>query len=660
MFDNMAHGRYKKMDTTNMNHITDEKMKYLKLLAREYPSIPSVCREIINLKAILNLPKGTEHFMSDIHGEYEAFFHIMNNAAGVIKEKVDMIFPDRLTAKERQEICTLVYYPVEKIKQLKKQNMVTPEWYKLNLKNLTELAKFLSSKYTRSKVRKALPPEFSFIIDELLHAQPDEDNNQYVYHEKILDTIIDINSADAFIEALSRLIKRLAVDHLHIVGDIYDRGPNADHIMDLLIAHHSVDIEWGNHDILWMGAACGNEACIANVLRNNIKYNNIKILENSYAISLRSLTLFAEHTYPKLKPMEAALKAISVILFKLEGQIIMRHPEYDMADRLLLDKIDTARGVVRIGEQEYALNDTHFPTLNASNAQHNAKNSTKSAAYTLTKEEQQVIDDLRDAFINSHLLRKHVKFLYEKGSIYLCYNKNLLFHGCIPMTAQGEFDGMEIDGKFHKGKEYMDYAGKVARRAFFGAPNQSNLDFMWYLWCGKKSPLSGRNIKTFERTFVVDESTYDEPKNPYYQFYRQEEYCIKILHEFGLDSSISHIINGHTPIKVAKGESPLKANNRLIVIDGGFCRAYQKTTGIAGYTLIYNSHGMRLKAHQPFESIVKVLEENKDIESSSNFFEMEAERVMVKDTDNGKVILERISDLELLLVAYRQGLIVTK
>lgn len=628
-----------------LNQLMDEKLRYLRLLAEKYPSIPSVCREIINLKAILNLPKGTEHFMSDIHGEYEAFYHILNNAAGVIKEKVDLIFSDRLSARDRQEICTLVYYPEEKIKLLKRQNAVTPYWYKVNLKNLTELAKFLSSKYTRSKVRKAIPAEFSFIIDELLHAQPDEDNNQLVYHEKIIDTIIDIDSADAFIEALCRLIKRLAVDHLHIVGDIFDRGPKADKIMDLLINHHSVDIEWGNHDILWMGAACGNEACIANVLRNNIKYNNIEILESSYAISLRALTLFAEHTYPGLSPMDAALKAIAVILFKLEGQIIMRHPEYDMEDRLLLDKMDLERGVVCIGGKEYELNDTYFPTVN------------KEDAYALTKEEQDVIDDLRTAFINSHMLRKHVRFLYEKGNIYLCYNDNLLFHGCIPMDENGDFDGMKIGDTMYRGKDYMDYACKTARRAFFGSYNQANNDFMWYLWCGKKSPLSGRNMKTFERTFVVDKSTYDEPKNPYYSFYQQEKYCRKILHEFGLDSSISHIINGHTPIKVAKGESPLKANNRLIVIDGGFCRAYQKTTGIAGYTLIYNSHGMRLKAHQPFESIAKVLEENKDIESTSNFFETESERVMVKDTDSGKVILDTINDLELLLLAYRQGLI---
>lgn len=632
----------KKQEEPSM--ISEEKLKYLRLLGEKYPSIPAVCREIINLKAILNLPKGTEHFMSDLHGEYEAFSHLLNNAAGVIKEKVDMIFMTRLSPRERQEICTLVYYPIEKLKRLKEQNIVSPCWYKITLKNLIELARLLSSKYTRSKVRKALPEEFSYIIDELLHAQPDEDNNQYVYHEKIIDTIIDIGSADAFIEAISRLIKRLAVDHLHIVGDIFDRGGSADRIMELLMQYHSLDMEWGNHDILWMGAACGSEACIANVLRNNIKYNHIEILENTYAISLRSLTLFAEKTYPTLSPMKAALKAVSVILFKLEGQIIMRHPEYEMMDRLLLNKMDLQRGVVRIGEEEYPLNDTYFPTLQSGDS------------YRLTEEEEQVIKELKSAFCNSRTLRRHVEFLYEKGSIYRCYNGNLLFHGCIPLDEAGEFDGMKMGSRVYRGKEYLDYAQKKARLAYY-EPKESHLDFMWYLWCGKKSPLSGRNIKTFERTFVMDRRTWEEEKNPYYRFYKEEEVCIRILHAFGLYSPMAHIINGHTPIRVAKGESPVKANNRLIVIDGGFCKAYQKTTGIAGYTLIYNSHGMRLKAHQPFESIEKVLEENKDIESTSNFFEREPERVMIKDTDQGKKILETIHDLELLLAAYRRGTI---
>ena len=631
--------------TQNLEEVVDiseEKMKYLRLLAKDYPSIPSVCREIINLKAILNLPKGTEHFMSDLHGEYEAFYHILNNAAGVIKEKVDMIFQERLSPRERQEICTLVYYPVQKLKLLKAENEITPQWYKTTLKNLTELAKLLSSKYTRSKVRKALPEEFSYIIDELLHAQPDEDNNQYVYHEKIMDTIIDIGSADAFIEALTTMIKRLAVDHLHIVGDIFDRGSGADRIIELLMDYHSLDIEWGNHDILWMGAACGSEACIANVLRNNMKYNNIEILENSYGISLRSLILFAELAYPAMPPMKAALKAISVILFKLEGQIIMRHPEYDMNDRLLLDKMNLKRGCVRIGGEEFRLNDTYFPTIN------------EKEPYVLTPQEEKVLEDLQVAFRNSHVLQKHTKFLYEKGSIYRCYNGNLLFHGCIPLDERGDFDAIEMGGKVYCGKAYLDYAQQMARQAYYQGGRQQ-LDFMWYLWCGKKSPLSGRNIKTFERTFISDQRAWIEDKNPYYRFYQREEICEKILQEFGLDSPQSHIINGHTPIKVADGESPVKANNRLIVIDGGFCKAYQKTTGIAGYTLIYNSHGMRLKAHQPFESVEKVLTENKDIESTSNFFETEPERVMIKDTDNGKKIMESIHDLELLLAVYRHG-----
>ena len=621
---------------------SEEKRKYLSLLAKEYPSIPAVCREIINLQAILNLPKGTEHFMSDLHGEYEAFHHILNNAAGVIREKVDMLFMDSMTARERQEICTLVYYPVEKLELLKQKENLTPQWYKENLGRLVALAKLLSSKYTRSKVRKALPEEFSYIIDELLHAQPDEDNNQSVYHEKIMDTIIDIGSADAFIEALAILIKRLAVDHLHIVGDIFDRGSHADEIMELLMKYHSLDIEWGNHDILWMGAACGSEACIVNVLRNNMKYNNMEILENTYGISLRPLVLFAERTYPKMTPMKAALKAVSVLLFKLEGQVIMRHPEYDMQDRLLLDKINYMQGTVKINGREYAMQDNYFPTIN------------RFDPYELTEAEYELIDQLRESFLKSAVLQKHVRFLYEKGSIYRCYNGNLLFHGCIPLDEKGEFDGLVIDGVKYTGKTYMDYAQKMARLAFFQG-GRSELDFMWYLWCGKKSPLSGRNVKTFERAFLKDESTWEEEKNPYYHFYLQEEVCKKILSEFGLESEQSHIINGHTPVQVSSGESPIKANKKLIVIDGGFCKAYQKQTGIAGYTLIYNSHGMRLKAHKPFQSIHMALMENADIDSESNFFEVEPQRVMIRDTDKGKELMENIADLQLLLEAYRDG-----
>lgn len=633
-----------KLYKENTLEITDDKKKFLKLLSKEYPGIPAVCREIINLEAILNLPKGTEHFMSDIHGEFGAFYHILNNASGVIREKVDLLFEEELSQTQRREICTLIYYPEEKLDMLRENEIVNDQWYRTCLVRLIYLARHLSSKYTRSKVRKALPEEFSYIIDELMHAQPDEDNNQLVYHEKILDTILQTGSADSFIFALTKLIKRLAVDHLHIVGDIFDRGSHADKIMDLLINYHSLDIQWGNHDILWMGAACGSEACIANVLRNNMRYNNIGILENTYGVSLRTLVLFAEKTYPELSPMEAALQAISVILFKLEGQLILRHPEYEMQEHLLLDKIDMKHGTVKIGSKEYPLKHMYFPTLLANDP------------YELIDEEYELMAELKEAFTQSEVLQRHVRFLYEKGSIYCCYNGNLLFHGCIPLDKSGNLDGLKINGTFYFGKAYLDYAQKIARLAYFQG-GRNNLDFMWYLWCGKKSPLSGRNIKTFERTFIEDERTWHEEKNPYYQLYEHEEICLKILKEFGLNDKQAHIINGHTPISVKHGESPLKANNRLIVIDGGFCKAYQKTTGIAGYTLIYNSHGMRLKAHKPFTDIEGALLDNNDIDSESYTFEKKEKRMMIRDTDNGRQIKDKIEDLKLLLTAYRSGTI---
>lgn len=624
--------------------ITDEKRKYLLLLAEKYPSIPAVSREIINLSAILNLPKGTEHFMSDLHGEYEAFYHILNNCSGVIREKVKLTFGDSFGEHEQREICTLIYYPEQKLEMLKARGIATPEWYKLTLKQLIDLAKVLSSKYTRSKVRKALPPEFSYIIDELIHAQPDEDNNQYVYHEKILDTIINIDSGDEFIIALATSIKRLAVDHLHIVGDIFDRGDGADKIMKLLMDYHSLDIQWGNHDILWMGAAAGCRACVSSAVRNSIKYNNMSTLESGYAISLRALTLFAEKTYAEKEPMAAALKAISIISFKLEGQIIQCHPEYEMNHMLLLDKIDFEKGTVLVDGVEYALNDTDFPTVDPE------------SPYALTADEEKIINDLTAAFQSSERLQKHIQFLYAKGSMYRLYNGNLLFHGCIPFDENGNFDGVTIGGRTYLGKAYMDYADKTARRAYFSGDSAA-LDFMWYLWCGEKSPLFGRKIKTFERMFIDDTAAWKEEKNPYFVHYQSEKTCMMILREFGLFSDVSHIINGHTPIHASNGESPIKSNKKLLVIDGGFCKAYQGATGIAGYTLIYNSHGMRIKAHQPFESIEKVLTENKDIESSSDMFETEHKRVMVKDTDDGKRIISLIDDLQQLLYAYRQGVI---
>ena len=614
---------------------------WIKLLKEKYPTKQAVCREIINLTAIINLPKGTEHFMSDIHGEYEAFLHIMNNCSGVIREKVRMLFSETLSVREQKEICTLIYYPREVMNRKRNLNELSEDWYRLMLNYLLEIAKTVSSKYTRSKVRKALPKEFGDIIDELLHFMPDEDDNQIRYHRQILDTIIGIENSEEFIVALAELIKRLAVDHLHIVGDIFDRGGDADKILDLLMEYHSLDIEWGNHDILWMGAACGNEASIATVVKNNMKYNNIQILESGYGISLRSLVLFGEKTYPELEVMEAAQKALSIILFKLEGQTILRHPEYNMQDRLLLDKIDYENKTVVSQQMTYAMKDTDFPTVD------------REHPYELTEGEQKVIQDLKFSFLNSHRLQKHVDFLFEKGCMYKRYNENLLYHGCIPLDEQGNFDGIEIDGNTYMGREYLDYAERIVRKVRKGEAGQDGLDFMWYLWTGKKSPLCGRNIKTFERTFIQDKTAWKEPTDPYYKFYHTEKTCNMILREFGLFSPLSHIINGHTPVKTVEGEEPVRANGKLIVIDGGFSQAYHKTTGIAGYTLIYNSHGMRIKAHQPFESVEKVLEENKDIESTSTMFETEADRIMVGDTDEGKEIKEEIQMLKKLLEVYR-------
>ncbi len=619
-----------------------EQMGYLKLLSQIYPNQQAAFTEIINLQAILNLPKGTEHFMSDLHGEYQAFFHILNNCSGVIREKVEVLFEDVLSKAEQDDLCTLIYYPRQKLERIIMEHKDSPAWYKTTLHHLIELAKWLSSKYTRSKVRKALPSEFSYIIDELLHAQPGEDNNRAVYHAKILDSIIDTKSQLEFIEALASLIKRLAVDHLHIVGDIFDRGEHADKIMDNLMAYHSLDIVWGNHDILWMGAACGSEACIANVLYNNIKYNNFSILENGYGISLRSLISFANKTYKEGDALSPIIKAIAVILFKLEGQVILRNSEFDMQDRLLLDKIDPKNWTVTIEGKEYPLKTNDFKTVDFRHP------------YTLTEEEQAVVDDLKLDFCNSEKLQQHIAFLYEKGSLYLCYNQNLLFHGCIPLDEFGSFEGVSVQGEVYQGKKYLDCADQIARRAY-RERERKDLDFMWFLWCCNRSPLCGRIVKTFERLYIGDKELIKEPNNHYYTFCVKEHICSMILHEFGVYSERSHIINGHTPVKVKVGESPIKADGKLLVIDGGFCKAYQKSTGIAGYTLIFNSHGMRIKEHKPFLSVEKALDENADIKSSTDTFETISKRIMVGDADNGKDIKELIGQLQSLLEAYRSG-----
>lgn len=630
-------------------NITGDRMKFLRLLSEKYPTRQQVCTEIINLQAILNLPKGTEHFMSDLHGEYEAFFHILNNSAGVIREKVDMAFEEVLTARERSSLCTLIYYPQEKLRRIREEGRNTEEWYRFVLQKLIDLAKLLSSKYTRSKVRKAMPSEYSYILDELLHAQPDEDNNQLLYHSKIIDTLLRLEEGDDFIIALSSLIKCLAVDHLHIVGDIFDRGERPDAILNMLMDHHSLDIEWGNHDILWMGAACGSQACIAAVVRNCLSYNNISVLEQGYGISLRPLVLFAEKMYDEEDPNKAAKKAISIILFKLEGQIIRRNPEYQMEDRLLLDKVDYENACIELDGKSYPLKEKRFPTVD------------RDDPYKLSQAEREIMDELEKLFLESEQLQRHVEFLYSHGSMYQVFNGNLLFHGCVPLDEDGALKAIHLEGRIYQGRSYMDYADMAARRAFFSEdPPQRYLDFMWYLWCGSNSPLSGRVVKTFERTFIEDKSTWEEPKNPYYEYQSSEPVCRMLLREFGLYSENSHIINGHTPVHVNQGENPLKAHGRLIVIDGGFCKAYQKTTGIAGYTLIFNSHGMRLKSHQPFSGMEAALEENMDIDSESQQVVTFPKRVMVADTDTGERLKEQIADLEDLLTAYREGWIAAK
>lgn len=626
--------------------MNQEQRKYLSLLAEKFPTRQAVCTEIINLAAIMNLPKGTEHFMSDIHGEYDAFLHIMNNCSGVIREKIEMIFADVLNDTEKRALRTLIYYPKEALQRLHDEGKISPKWYRETLRHMIEIARVLSSKYTRSKVRKAMPKEFGYIIDELLHALPDEDGNQLAYHERILDTIVGIQNGDEFIIALSALIKRLAVDHLHIVGDLFDRGADADKIIELLLDYPSLDIQWGNHDVLWMGAAAGNEACIANVVRNNVRYNNIRILESGYGISLRRLQLFAEKTYEGT-PAKAMVKAINVMMFKAEGELILRHPEFEMQDRLLLDKVDTEKGTVTIDGVEYAMNTMEFPTVDWSDP------------YRMTPEEREVMDDLKRSFCQSPQLRRHIEFLYAVGSVYLKMNDNLLFHGCVPLTEDGQMEEVNFFGQFLRGKSYFEFCEKAARLAY-NTGEARYVDFMFYLWGGPKSPMCGRVVKTFERSYLDDRASWKEPQDPYYLFLDSEATSRMILREFGLKSDLSHIINGHTPVHASAGENPIKAGGKLIVIDGGFSRAYHKTTGIAGYTLIYNSHGMRIKSHMPFESVERVISENLDIESRANQFEIEPYRVMVGDTDIGKRLAAQIEDLNELLTAYRDGSILER
>ncbi len=644
-----------------------ENRKYLRMLSQKYPSVLDVTTRIVDLSSHAVLPKGTEHFMSDIHGEADAFIHILNNASGVIREKVDQRFGHILSEDERDNFATLVYYPRQKLALVKRNVKNMHDWYKITIQRLVELVRVVSSKYSRKIVRERTPRGFEYIIDELLHTNYD-DTNKEKYYDDIITTIIDLDMAADLIVALCTLIKSLAVDRLHILGDVFDRGPRPDIIVDKLIDHHSVDFQWGNHDILWMGAACGSRACIANVLNVCLQYNNTDLIENIYGISLRELSMFADETYapcpvftPKVVNTETQgvkeiqlfakmKKAIDIIMFKLEGRIIKRHPEFGMDDRLLLDKIDYENKCITIRDITYPLRDCDFPTVDPADP------------YELTIDERRIMRNLKAAFKESEKLRRHMNFLYTKGGMYTRYNSNLLFHSCVPMNEDGSFAEVEVDGGKYYGRSLMHISESMARRAYM-APKDSEersvaKDFMWYLWCGPNSPLFGRaRMTTFERCLIEDKNSWKEPQNPYYDLANNEDICLKILEEFDLRSEHSHIINGHVPVKVKKGESPIKGNGRLLLIDGGFSRAYHNTTGIAGYTLIYNSHGMRIVAHEPFTSTDDAVENNTDIHSTSNLFEFMDRRLLMGDTDGGEVNREKIEDLKMLLKAYRLGIV---
>ncbi|WP_435307470.1 fructose-1,6-bisphosphatase [Sebaldella termitidis] len=642
---------------------------YCKILSKYYDNIAKVSKEIINLEAILNLPKSTEHFITDIHGEYESFSHILRNASGYIRMKIDEEFSD-LMLQEKKDLATLVYYPKEWLKA-KAKHRDQKNWYKVTLERLVILCKVVSSKYSRSKVRKALPENYSYIIEELLHENSYNNIDRKQYYNGILESIIELNRADDFIVELSKVIRRLAVDHLHIVGDIYDRGPAPHLVMEELMNHHSLDIQWGNHDILWAGAAAGSTACIYNVLRICMKYNNLESVEDGYGINLLPLARFAMKTYkntnckifePKInndenislddiKLIAQMHKAVTVIQLKLEGKIIKESPEYNMDDRLFLDKIDFSKKTVRIDGKDYHMLDTDFPTFDTDDP------------YKLNKEEEELTEKLKNSFQKSEKLQKHVKFLILKGGIYLKYNSNLLYHACIPMEENREFKKIEIFGKFYYGKNFLDKIDMLIREYYLteNKPKKKfGSDFFWYLWCHKDSPLFGKDkMATFERYFIADKLTHKEIENPYFAHRDKEKVCNMILENFDLDITKSHIINGHMPVIVKKGESPIKANGKLLVIDGGLSKAYQKKTGIAGYTLIYNSYGLLLTTHGPFISTQEAIESGHDILTISEVVR-KSERKFVKDTDIGMEISEEISELKYLLTSYKEGIIKEK
>ena len=651
-------------------NLTDLEMMYLKTLAVQYPTIAAASTEIINLQAILSLPKGTEHFLTDIHGEYEQFNHVLKNCSGTVRSKIDEEFGNTLSSKDKISLATLIYYPQEKLELVLKEEDNIEDWYKITLHRLVQITKRVSSKYTRSKVRKALPKDFAYIIEELI-TEKAEVHDKEAYYNEIIHTIIRIGSAPGFIIALGNLIQRLVIDHLHIVGDVYDRGPGPHIIMDTLREYHSVDIQWGNHDIVWMGAASGHLACIANVIRMSARYGNLDTLEDGYGINLIPLVTFAMETYAdtnceafsikynnnyntKDLSMDMKMhKAISIIQFKLEGQLIKRHPEFHMDDRLLLDKVDYENGTVNIGGISYEMKDVDFPTVDPADP------------YKLTVEEEELMERLQQAFVHCEKLQKHIRFLFSKGGMYKIHNSNLLYHGCVPMDESGNFKKVEIDGKQYSGKALYDVLEHYARKGFYSKHNmlekKKGQDLIWYIWAGPNSPVFGKDkMATFERYFVKDKETHKETKNSYYRLLDEEEILNKILCEFGLDISKSHIINGHVPVELKKGETPIKCGGKLLIIDGGFSKAYQGKTGIAGYTLVANSHGMRLVAHETFESKEAAIKKESDIFSDYIVIETAVNRLRVADTDIGKELKESIYHLELLLQAYQDGSIVER
>ena len=648
---------------------TPEQLHYLRLLSKQYPTVQSAGTEIIRLQSILNLPKGTEHFMSDIHGEHEAFLHILNSGSGEVKEKLEELFGTSMTQRDRNDLATLIYYPQSKMNLVADEVEDLEEWYRLTIHRLVDLCRYVSTKHTRAKVRGYMNPDYEQILDELIHLA-EEGGSRRDQYENIINTTIQIGQAADVIEAICDVIKSLVVDHLHIVGDIFDRGPRADIVMDSLMRSHSVDIQWGNHDVLWMGAASGSRTLVATVLSNSIRYNNLDVIETGYGISLRPLSIFANEVYKdcdteqfqvkltgtdadqyteKDKLLSARMyKAITIILFKLEGEKVLRRPEFGMADRLLLDKIDYDNKTITIGDKTYPMLDCDFPTVDPEDP------------YKLTEEELHVITQLTDSFRHSEKLQKHVRFLYSKGGLYKIINGNLLFHGCIPMNEDGSLMTFTIGGKERRGKRFLDYAEKTARKAYYdkrgSAERQFGMDFLWWLWAGRNSPIFGRDrMTTFERRFIADKDTWTEPKNAYYTYYHDPAVCQMLLAEFGLEGEHCHIINGHVPVKVRKGESPIKGGGKLIVIDGGFSKAYQSTSGIAGYTLIYSSRHYRIVSHQPFSGKYNAVHKNDDIENESQIFEKLENRMRVSQTDEGSELQTRVDDLLLLLEAYRSG-----